>query len=432
MNTPEAKPPRVEEIDLLDYAQVLVKRRRMIARNALYAALLMAVISLILPKTYTATATLLPPDKSEDSGLRALLSQGPASFLNLPGLPASSSEVLVEILQSRSVAEGVLARPYRVDEDSEARTLYQIWDLDSRQEALEKLSERTRIFASEQGLIHISVEMRNPRLAAQVANAYTAELDRVNQEKSVSRAKNSRLYIEAQLKITRQRLQQASEALAAFQAQYKAVDLQEQTKVAIEKAGEIKGTILAKEVELQVLLQTLKPDNPVVLRLQKELEELRKQFDHLQFGNAVPFEQQRDYFIPFSEVPEVGLKLAELMREVKVQETVWQLLNQQYYSAKIQEARDTPTVQVLDEAVVPEKRTRPKRTLLVLVAFVLALTASTFWAFVLEYNEKVRARADEAEKVNRIVSELKADYQTMRKGMERAAAWLKNRLGRRR
>ncbi|NIR48954.1 hypothetical protein GWO43_11010 [candidate division KSB1 bacterium] len=410
-----------EEIDLLDYLNVIIKRRRMIVRNAFVAAILMALISLVLPKTYTATTTLLPPDEGEQSALRSLLSNPPASFLSLPGVPASSSDIFVEILKSRSVAKQVLNRKYEYD-GNEAK-LIEIWDIDKQGEAIEELHSKSRIYANEQGIVEISVELSEPKLAAQVANAFAEELDRVNKEKSISKAKNSRIYIEEQLRKTERHLKEASAKLAKFQSKYKAVDLEEQTKVTIEKAGEIKGTILAKEVELEVMLQTMKPDNPVVVRRQKELEELKEQFEHLQFGNAVPFEEQKDYFIPFADVPEVGQKLAELIRDVKVQETVWELLNQQYYSAKIQEARDTPTVQVLDEAVPPEKRTKPKRRLLVLVATALAFMSSVFWAFVLEYTENIRSRENEFEKVNNIITEVKSDYLEFKE-------WLNNALNR--
>ncbi|MFQ5754145.1 MAG: GumC family protein [bacterium] len=413
----------VEEIDLLDYLNVIIKRRRMILRNTLLAMLFMAVLSFLLPRTYTATATLLPPDESNQQGLKSLLLNTPTSFLNIPGVPATSSEIFVEILKSRSVAEGVLKGKYQFQ--NKVQNLYEIWDLKSQENAIKKLLKRTRIFSNEQGLITISVEMNNPELASQVANAFTAELDSVNQEKSFSKAKNSRIYIEEQLKSTESRLKRASQALAEFQAKYKAVDLEEQTKIAIERAGEIKGTIMAKEVELEVALQTMKRDNPIINRLQKELDELKKQFEHLQFGNAIPFEEQKDYFIPFADVPEVGRKLAELMREVKVQETVWQLLNQQYYSAKIQEARDTPTVQVLDKAVPPEKRTKPKRKLLVLVATFLTFIFSIFWAFVLEYVEKIKQREDDYQKVNHIVMEIKKDYDAIKNTIARAWSKIK-------
>jgi len=410
-----------EEIDLLDYLHVIVKRRRMIVRNTLVAAVLMGLISLFLPKYYTATTSILPPEDGDQSALQGLLANAPTSLLNLSGISASTSKIFQEILRSRTVAEGVLEKKY--DFDGGKKSLIEIWNLPLKVDAIERLHDRTSITASEQDVIQIDVEMRDPLLAAQAAKAFVAELDRLNQEKSTSRAKSSRVYIEEQLAQTQANLNKASRALANFQAKYKAVDLKEQTKVAIEQAGEIKGTIMAKEVELQVARQTMKRGNPVTLRLQKQLDELKKQFEHLQYGNSVPYQEQRDYFIPFADVPEVGLRYANLMREVKVQETVWQLLNQQYYSAKIQEARDTPTVQVLDEAVPPERRSSPKRRLLVLVAGLLTFFASLFAAFVFEFAEKVKKNEGDFSKVRQITGELGQDYKSSR-------AWLRKRLGR--
>lgn len=417
-----------EEIDLLDYLHVVIKRRRMIVRNVLYAALLMIVLSLILPSRYEATTTLMPPDEQDASGLRGLLANTPAGLFDVPGVPATSAEVFVEILKSRTVAEGVLKRTYRYG--GESRTLLDIWEAESLGRAIETLQSNSRISANEQGIVHISVELSDPELAAQVANAYVAELDRVNQQKSFSRAKNSRLYIEEQLKRTEANLKEASRALAEFQAEYKAVNLEEQTKVAIAKAGELKGAIIAKEVELEVALQTMKPDNPAILRLRKQLDELKSQYQHLQFGNAVAFEEQKDYFIPFSEVPEVGLRYAELMREVKVQETVWELLNRQYYSAKIQEARDTPTVQILDEAVPPEKRSSPKRRLLVIVGAFLAGVFSIFWAFILEYAERVREHEESYSKLRHIGEELRRDYREVQTALQKVIGSMKARVDR--
>ncbi len=401
-----------EEINLLDYLDVIFKRRKMIIRNTLLAGLMMLVLSFLLPKTYTATTTLLPPGEGEQNGLRSLLLNSPVSLFNAPGIPASSSDIFVEILKSRTVAEAVLSKKYKSQET--AQNLYEIWDIENQTDALNELHEKSTIFANEQGMINISVEVHNAELSAQVANAFVEALDEVNREKSFSRAKNSRIYIEEQLKQTAVRLKKATTALADFQSEFKAVDLQAQTRVSIEKAGEIKGTIMAREVELEVALQTLKRDNPIILRLQKELDELQIQFEHLQFGNSVPFEEQKDYFIPFADLPEVGSRLAEFLRDVKVQETVWQLLNQQFYSAKIQEARDTPTIQVLDAAVSPERRTRPKRKLLIIVASFLTFVFSMFWAFGLEYVERNKEKQD-FQKMSGMVEELKGDYNKLKK-----------------
>lgn len=412
-----------DEIDLLDYLNVLVKRRRMIVRNCFLAAIAMALISLILPATYTATTTLLPPDEQQSSGLRSLLADSPAAFFDIPGMGGTTSEIFVEILKSRSVVERVLEREYEYE--NETQPLYEILGEETAQKAMPALRERSRITSNEQGMIDIAVELDTPELAAAVANAYADALDKVNQQKSLSRAKNSRLYIEEQRRQTEADLDSASKALAEFQEKFKAVNIEEQTKVAIERAAEVKGAIMAKEVELRVAMQTMRHNNPVVQRLQAEIDELNKQFDHLQFGNAVPFEEQRDYFIPFSDVPEVAHRYADLIREVKVQETVWQLLNQQYYSAKIQEARDTPTVQVLDEAVPPEKRTSPKRTFLVIVATFLTFCFSVFGAFVMEYAERVKEHEEQYEKLRGIKNELAADFRLLREKMKHYASKLR-------
>jgi len=396
-----------EEIDLFDYLSVIFKHRRMIVRNSAIAAFFALIIGLLLPKTYTATTTLLPPDDSDSGGISSLLATSSVPFLNLTDLTTTSSEIFVEILKSRTVADGVLKRKYRFKNGE--YNLFEIWKDDSPEKAIRELHKKSNISSNEQGIIQIQVEMRDPSLAAQVANAFAIELHHVNQEKSLSKAKNSRLYIDEQLKITEENLKKASEALAEFQTKSKTINLEEQTKVAIAKAGEIKGTIMAREVELQVALQTMKGDNPIILRLQKEVDELKKQFEHLQFGNSVPFEEQKDYFIPFTEVPEVGRNYAKHIREVKVQETVWQLLNQQYYSAKIQEARDTPTVQVLDKAVPPEKRSKPKRKFLVLVTTVLTFMFSIVWAFVLNFGEQVKQK-QEFNKISKVITDLKQDY----------------------
>ncbi len=406
------KKTQTEEINLLDYVAVLVERRRMIVRNTLVAAVLMALVSLVLPRTFTASTTILPPDDGDQGGLRSLLANSPVAFMDLPGNSATSSEIFVEILNSRTVALGVLEHKYEYGDKQQS--LLQIWQETSKADALRELRKQSSISSNEQGIISISVEASNPELAAAVAQTYVGELDRVNQEKSFSKAKNSRVYIEEQLEVTEKSLRDASQELATFQEKSKAVNLEEQTKVAIGKAGEIKGTIMAKEVELAVAKQTMKHSNPIILRIAKELSELKKQFEHLQYGNSVPFEEQRDYFIPFSEVPDVSLKFAALIREVKVQETVWQLLNEQYYSVKIQEARDTPTVQVLDEAVPPEKRTRPRRTLLVLVATSLTFCFSIFGAFVFESVERLKEREADYERITSFRREVIQDVDNIK------------------
>ena len=210
----------------------------------------------------------------------------------------------------------------------------------------------------------------------------------------------------------------ASEKLVKFREKYKAVSLKEQTKAAIEEAGAVKGKIIVKQVELGVALQTMKPENVFIIKLKKELEELKKQYNYLQYGNGEALEDKKEFYIPFADVPGVGLELANLLRDVKVQETVWGLLNQQYYQAKIQEARDTPTIQVLDEAVPPESKTKPKRKILILVGGFLALIFSIFFAFTAEFLERLKSDSSSSGKMNEMIDSVKRDWDGIKKSID--------------
>ena len=381
------KNQHIEEIDILDYTNVLLRHRWMIIRNVLIVGFAVAIISLFLPRSYTARTTLLPPDENKETGILSALSGSPLSQLGITQF-SSTSDLFVQILRSRTVFDDVLKRTYSFD--GKDVTLLDVLEIKSLEKGRRNLADKVTVSATKEGVVQIAVELSDAQLAADVANALVEALDRVNKEKYTSRAKNSRIYIENQLQLTETKLQEASNALARFQEQFKAVALEDQTRTAIEKAGEIKGKIIAKEVELGVAMQTMKSNNVYIIQLQKEIEELKKQYNYLQFGDSLSIGNQDEFYIPFSEVPEVGLELAELIREVKVQETVWGLLNQQFYQAKIQEAKDTPTVQVLDEAVAPEFRTKPKRGILTVVSAFLAFLFSIFWAFALEFYAKIK------------------------------------------
>ncbi len=379
----------VVDIDLLDYLKVLVKNRWIFARNFTLACLCAAAVSFILPKKYTAVATILPPLEEGRYELQSLLPDISMTALGLSD-PSSPSALFVEILGSRAVREAVLRRFYAFA--GERRTLLEVFDTSSIEIGLRNLNYCTTVFSSEQGIISIKVELPDPELAAAVANALVEELDRINQEKNISRAKNSRMYIEEQLELTERKLQEANEALTEFQEKNKAISLEEQTKAAIESAGELKGEIIAKQVELGTLKLSKTADNPLVIRTQRELDEMQKRYDELQYGNHVSLEQQKEIYIPIAQLPIVGRQFAELIREAKAQEIVWGLLNQQYYQAKIQEARDTPTVQQLDIAVPPEFRSKPKRKMIVIVAGLLSLAFTLFWVFGAEYYRQVQAK----------------------------------------
>ncbi|MFZ5516341.1 MAG: GumC family protein [Candidatus Zhuqueibacterota bacterium] len=402
-----------KEVDLLDYLNVIVKHRRAIMRNVLVVALFIGVVSFLLPSTYTARTTILPPEDLQSPSILTELSSSPSLSNLLFTGAGTTSDLYVEILKSRSVLDAVLQKEFSYRKSSKnpgQRKLLSILKQKSLEKGRLRLASRIHVKSSAEGIITLDVELGDRHLASDVANALVVELDKINKEKNTSRSKNSRIYLENQLKDTKAKLKDASEALVKFKEKYKAIALEEQTQTAIESIGELKGRIVAKNVELGVARQSMKSDNVVVVKIRKEIEELEKQYRNLQFGDDDSTTSEREIYIPIADVPAVGLELAELVREEKVQETVWELLNQQYYQAKLQEARDTPTIQVLDEAVPPEQRTKPKRKILVLVGSFLALILSIFGAFVVEFVHNLKQDDSAQGKAIGISSALTSDW----------------------
>ncbi len=394
------------EVDLFPPFMAILAARWIIVRNFVITVLIVAAAVFVLPKKYTAVATLMPPQDDGKMSMSGMLADVSVPGLSLPST-ASSADILVEMLKSRAVGERVLQRTFTVKGDS--APLYRILKMPSVEIGLLRMRKIARFLLSKQNIISIVVELGDAQLAADVANAYVEELDHVNQEKSVSRAKNSRLYIESQLKETQKELRAATKKLAEFQQKNKAVSLENQMASSIQQAGELKGQIIAKQVEIGVMLQSMKPQNPLVIRAQSELNELKRRYAELQFGDADVATDDAEFYLPFAEVPEVALQLAELIRNVKVQETVWQLLNQQYYQAKIEEARNTPTVQALDLAAPSPFPSSPNKKAYVIVFGLLSIVLTILWILMIYYWSLLRQAPQKRERLERIRQELQKD-----------------------
>ncbi len=390
------------EQHVVDYLIPLYRNKWRIVWLSLLIAVGNYGVSFLLPTYYEARTSILPAAKTTSPlNLNAL-----QPVLPLLGLPQTDnqSQLFLQILRSRTVRERILAR----------FDLQKRWGISSTEKALKRLAAQTSMTNTREGMILLAFEARDPRLAADVARAYVEELDRVNREKNTSQAHFARLYIEGQLKITEKELKEASQRLADFRLQHKAIDLPEQLKAAIEQAAQLKGQIIAKEVQLGVMQKTMKPDNPRIRELRTEIAELRRQYEQLQYGGDQPLTARREFYIPFQKAPEVGLKLADLMREVKIKEAVYELLNQQYYQAKIEEAKNTPTVQVLDEAQIPERKSRPRRLLFAVTGLLIGLVGGVGMSVWDTYRRGLqRQRPDEYARWHEFWSVVQKDFQKL-------------------
>jgi uncharacterized protein involved in exopolysaccharide biosynthesis len=267
------------------------------------------------------------------------------------------------------------------------------------QDARDLLEGATRITLNKEKVIKITVESKDPQLAADMANFYVTHLDHLNRTLSVTKAGENRKFLEQRLTDTQVSLAKAENALKEFQTVNRTPAMEMQAKAMIEAVATLQGQITAQEVQLQVMGSYLSPDNPEVARVRSGVEELKRQLRILESGKTVksslPGERGQQ---GITQVPALALEYGRLLRDVKVQETVYGLLTGQYEQAKLAEARDSPTVQVLDPAVKADRKIRPKVLTNTFVSGLAALLIGTGIAFFRESKSQRQCdwRADRA------------------------------------
>ncbi len=383
-NIPEASGPTSyideDEINLLDYWRVLIKRKGLLALIIGTAATASVIISLLLPKIYASTTTLLPP-QDNGSGSALLASRLPggmggmaSGFLGIK----SPADLWVGILKSWTIRDAIVMQ----------LNLKEVYEAETDQAAGEQLGNALNVKKTKEGIVSSTVQDKDPTRSAELANAFVAELDKFNKNIVMTSGGRMRTFVEKRLDEAKETLVVSEEALKTFQEENGAVKLDAQSTAIIGAIGNIKGLLMAKEIELQTLLSFATPQNPQVEILRTEVKELRKGLRELEEGKKDGKRSSGSIFIPTARFPDLGLQYARLVRDAKIQQALFELLTQQYEMARIQEAKDTPTVQVLDVAKVPEKKTKPKRTLIVLLSTFTAAFFGIFLVFFLEYIEK--------------------------------------------
>ena len=285
----ENQTPVQDEINLLDLLIVLAKHKKMIVKATIAAALLAIGISLLMPNSYTATTKILPPQQSQSSA-SAMLSQ----LGGLAGMAGSSlgiknpADLYLAMLKSRNVMEKI-AKNFDLQKYYEQETL---------SETLKKLEGNMTVSAGKDGVITVEIEDKDPQLAANMANAFIEELNKLMQIYALTDASQKRTFFEQQLKQARNKLTDA-------------------------------------ELALDKTLRT-------------------------------------------------SLAYLDAVRNLKYQEAIWEILAKQYEMAKMDEAKDFPLIQILDKATPPEKKSKPKRSLIVIMATLAVFLLAVIWAFMTE------------------------------------------------
>lgn len=381
--------------NIRDYISIIVKWRNIVLFNVIAISLLAVIVSLVLPKKYTSTGRLLPPllsgESMEISGISSMLAGA-----GLPlGMVATPSDLFSALLKSRTVLDGVI-------EECELKSYYR---KKTMVETRKYLLEVTNIEVSPEGIISISVTDKNANIAAKIVNSYITCLDRLNRKTSMTVGKRNRIFLEERLDEVKKELKTAEDSLKKFQERHHIISLPDELKEAVSIMSTLLAGKIQKEMKLGMIKMYATGENPEVVRMETELSLIDKQL------RDMGYESDLDKFgvgfsIPLKDVPEASLNLARLIRDVEVKQKVFAVLTERFEQAKLQEVRDTPTVEVFDKPEPPEKRSFPKRTRIVIIAFVLSLFVGIGLAFFFEYTDKIKDK-DEGKQWGEISQELK-------------------------
>jgi uncharacterized protein involved in exopolysaccharide biosynthesis len=369
-----------KEFNLWRLLEVVSQRIRFIVVFVLAAAVISSTIALILPKWYKATVLVIPPKEGSmqfgSGGVEEMISL--TAGLVLP-TRATPSDIYARILASRNMAERVI----------KANKLEEYYNIHSTGELYEKLAELSHFRVTEEGLLEIAFIDKDASKAAAIANSYATELDIMSRELSTSRARTTREFIGNRLMEVSRELDSARTALNEFQQKYKAIDLDRQTQLAIEAAVNLKVTLAENEIDLKIKEKTLSSSHPEVITLRRKVEEIKARIRDLEEG----VENGSYLSLPVAEIPALKSRLAELTSRVKVSETLYEILSEQYEQAKIQEKMDTPAISILDKAYPPELPFKPRKAVIVLVSVGLSFIVSIILALFMNYISRLETES---------------------------------------
>lgn len=358
--SPESRQKRIAAFRLL------WERRTLLFRVAIIALLLSTLTAFLIPVRYESSAELMPPDQMQGAGMAMLSaltgSKGSGAGSSLGSLAGdllgakNTGALFVGVLQSRTVAD-------RLIEQFQLRHVYRKSKIE---DARDKLASRTDISEERKsGILKVTVTDHDAHRAADMARAYVTELDKLVAQVSTSSARRERIFLEGRLQAVKIELDAAAKKFSEFASKNIAIDVPAQGRAMVEAGALLQGQLIAAESELRGLEQIYTSTNVRVRALQARIGELRQQLQKLG-GSDAPVEASNiDSIYPsIRKLPVLGVTYAELYRDTKIQETVFELLTQQYEMAKVQEAKEIPSVKVLDVPVVATKKSFPNRVLI--------------------------------------------------------------------
>ncbi len=378
--------PMDDEISLLDLAITLAKHKKIILGAPLLAAIVAAVYSLFMPNIYTADTQIMPPQQQQSSASAMLNQLGAISGMAGAAGIKNPNDIYIAMLKSRTLQDGMIRR----------FKLQSVYATKTPGATRQTLAGVTKISSGKDGLITVQVDDKKPQRAAMLANGYVEALQQMTQVFAVTEASKRRLFFEKQLLHAKESLSDAEIALKQLQEKTGIIQLDAQAQLIISTAAGLKGQIAMKEVELGAMRTFATGNNPDYIRIQQVLAGLREQLAKVETGAVTT-----------SKVPETGLEYLRKVRDLKYAETIYEMLAKQFEMAKIDEAKESSVIQVLDKAVVPEQKSKPKRSTTVLLAAVATGFLAILWVFISEAINNAKKDEESSAQLNKLKQNLR-------------------------
>lgn len=390
---PDPPPDSSGELSLLELLIILAERKRVMIGVTIACALVSTGVSFLLPKWYTASARILPPQQNQ-SIASSFLSQlgGAGSLAAVAGKDLglkNPNDLYVAMLKSRTVEDAIIGR----------FGLKAIYDEELLSDARRKLAKYSDIADTKDGLIQVSVQDKDPKRAAAMANAYVEQLGQLTSGLAITEAAQRRLFFDVQLQKAKENLALAEQVLRETQQKTGLIQLDAQAKAVIESVAAVHGQIAAKEVAMRSMRTFATEQNPGIVLIQQELAALRTELAKLERQQNAG---SGDLRVPTSRIPEIGLEYVRALRDVKYNETIFEFLAKQFELAKVDEAKQGSAIQVVDAAVEPDRHSWPTRWLLVVVSTLVGFLGSVLFVCGSKGLARARRRPEDQARLDRL------------------------------
>lgn len=359
---------------------VVARRKKFVIVLPLLVGSIVAALSFALPNVYKAGARLLPPQQQSTS--MALLSQlggGASLAAGMAGLK-NPNDLYVAMLKSRTIADRLISR----------FALKNVYDTKSLEEARSELANNTSVISGKDGLIVIEVEDQDRKRVAPIANAYVEELLRLTKVLAVTGASQRRMFFGKELEAAKDNLSKSEMDLKQALNSRGVTSVDAESRAVIERLARLRAAVSAKEIQINAMRAFVTEANPEFMRTNEELKSLRAELSKMENGTE-------GSSLSAAQTPE-GLQSIKILRDVKYYEMLYELLSKQFEIARLDEAKDPSLIQVLDPAIEPERKVKPRRALIVLGSMLAAMVCAIAWILVEEKKKRLLSSPVMAEK----------------------------------